>query len=64
MLNNVMLSERLLKSIEKKLPVKENFDAWRNFLRNAAAEMNDTGRGNELNDCDPVAMLNFGAPRF
>ena len=43
---NIVLRERLLKGIADDLPMKKTFDDWADFLREEAADMDNTGKGN------------------
>lgn len=54
-----MLRERLLKDITDEMPMKEDFDAWSDYLRDAAEDMDDKGKGNEFTDKVPGAAQHF-----
>ena len=50
-MTNIVLRERLHKGIADDLPIKQTFDDWADFLREQAADMDHTGKGNEDADC-------------
>ena len=56
---NIVLRERLLNGIADDLPMKKTFDDWANFLRGQAADMDNTGKGNEDADCATQAGKSF-----
>ena len=56
---NTMLRERLLKEIADDLPMKEGFEQFCDFMRDAASDMDDTGKGNEDADCTTLVIPHF-----
>lgn len=59
LVSNAMPHERLLKGIADELPMKEDFDAWSDFLRDTEAEMNYTGKGKGVADCVATSTSHF-----
>lgn len=64
-----MQCKRLLKGIANELKLliilmKKYFDEWSDFLRDAAANMDETGKGKEFADCVAITAPHFWSNLF